>query len=223
MSMNDKKFILDMLRKLADTIVSIFNKNCEVVIHDTTNLKNSLVYSTGNVTKGQQGTSLSDFIAQRLREEGDVVKDIHNYKTTLKDGRILRSSTAFFRDSNGKVLAAFCLNFDNTDFMNAIQFLENFVKFNGSSNSMHKETYPSSVNETIRSLVEEAIDEIGKQPPSMSTGERIQFVKILEHHGAFLIKGALDQIAIIMGLSKYTVYSYLQKIRASNSLNTLSG
>ena len=219
--MNEKKFILDMLRRFADTTVSIFNKNCEIIIYDLTDLKNSLIYSTGDITKRKPGEPISDFILNKMREEGDAVKDTFNYKSTLKDGRIFRSSLSFFRDTNGLAIAALCINFDTTEFMNAVHFLENFVKFNEINNSMNKETFPSSVNDTIKTLVEEAIEEIGKQPPSMSTGERIQFVKILEQHGAFLIKGALDQIAIIMGLSKYTVYSYLQKIRASNALNAI--
>jgi predicted transcriptional regulator YheO len=219
--MIEKEFILDMLKRIADTTVSIFSINCEVLIYDLTDLKNSLIYCTGDISKRQPGEPVSDFILNKMKEEGDSIKDRLNYKSTLKNGRIFRSSTAFFRDTNGRAIAAICLNFDTTEFMNAVHFLENFVKFNEINNSINKDTFPSSVNDTVRTLVEEAIEEIGKQPPSMSTGERIQFVKILEQQGAFLIKGALDQIAIIMGLSKYTVYSYLQRIRASNALNAI--
>jgi len=44
-------------------------------------------------------------------------------------------------------------------------------------------------------------------------------VKALENKGAFQIKGAVDQVAILAGVSKYTVYNYLQKVRAALTIN----
>jgi len=44
-------------------------------------------------------------------------------------------------------------------------------------------------------------------------------MKILQRKGAFQIKGAVDQVAMLAGVSKYTVYNYLQKVRAAQAIN----
>ena len=35
----------------------------------------------------------------------------------------------------------------------------------------------------------------------------------MEQKGIFLVKGAIDKVALRMGISKVTVYSYLDEIR----------
>jgi predicted transcriptional regulator YheO len=112
------------------------------------------------------------------------------------------------------------VNLDTTDFMNAIRSVEEFVSTGNERGENHKETFASSVNETIDSLVEQIVEKIGKQPSTMSAAERLQFIGALEEKGAFLIKGAVDRVAIMTGVSKYTVYNYLQKIRARQAMET---
>ncbi len=53
----------------------------------------------------------------------------------------------------------------------------------------------------------------------MSTEGKTELVKELETSGVFQIKGAVDQVALLMGVSKYTVYNYLKRIRAEGDLN----
>ena len=39
--------------------------------------------------------------------------------------------------------------------------------------------------------------------------------KILEQKGAFQIKGLVGQVALRLGVSNFTIYNYLKKIRAT--------
>jgi predicted transcriptional regulator YheO len=55
----------------------------------------------------------------------------------------------------------------------------------------------------------------------MSTDEKIELVKEMEISGVFQIKGAVDQLALFMGVSKYTVYNYLKKIRTEQDMNRI--
>lgn len=52
----------------------------------------------------------------------------------------------------------------------------------------------------------------------MSTAERLDLLRALEENGVFRIKGSVDQVARRMGVSKYTVYGYLKKIRLEQEL-----
>jgi len=48
----------------------------------------------------------------------------------------------------------------------------------------------------------------------MGRNDKIEVVKHLEEQGFFLIKGAIKFIATKLNVSKYTIYNYLEKIRA---------
>jgi predicted transcriptional regulator YheO len=209
----EKEFILGMLRKVADSIVGFWGRHCEVAVHDLTRLEKSLVYIAGDVTKRKPGSPITDLVVKALRRDGDLVEDLPNYRTITRDGRVLKSSTFFFRGEKGKVIGALCINLDTTDFMNTVHFVETIVKTGEGKGGNHKETFASTVNETIGSLVEQIAGEMGRQPSSLSREGRFQFVRTLEEKGGFLIKGAVEQVAGITGVSKYTIYSYLQKIR----------
>ena len=73
-----------------------------------------------------------------------------------------------------------------------------------------------NIDNTMDSLFEQAVSEIGKRPASMITDEKIRLVKILEQKGAFQIRGVVSQVALRLGVSTFTIYNYLKKIRATN-------
>ena len=139
----------------------------------------------------------------------------------MNDGRIVKSTTVFIPDNNGDIIAACCINFELTDHLNAIRTIEHITKtkeFNSKSNA---DNFASSIWESIDVLFEQAVSEIGKQPTTMTSEERLNLIDLLENKGTFQIKGAVDQVALMLGVSKYTVYNYLQKIRAVHAVNKI--
>jgi len=55
--------------------------------------------------------------------------------------------------------------------------------------------------------------EVGAALPDMSRAEKQAAVRRLDEHGAFLLRGAVDDIAQLMGVSRVTLYTYLNAIR----------
>jgi predicted transcriptional regulator YheO len=215
--LKEKAFILQTLKQLADAIVDIFGRHCEVVIHDLTtltDLSHSLIHVAGDVTHRKPGAPITNVVVKALHEEGDEVKDQYNYKTTTRDGHTLKSSNIYIRNSRGKVIGALCVNFDITEFLNSVSLLQSFIRTEDSDTSLKRETFASSANETLDTLIEQAVAEMGKQPSAMATAERITFIELLEHNGTFHMKGAVDYVARLMGVTKFTVYRYLQDIRS---------
>ncbi len=210
--MTEKEIVLQNAKKMADTVVSVFGKNCEAVVHDLAELQHSLVYIAGNITERKVGAPATNLLVCKMRE-GDAVEDMHNYRTTTSDGRILKSSTIFLRDSKDRPIGAFCINFDTTEFFNAAQAISPFIFHGENSNHATEETFAKSVDETIEALFEQAVVTIGKQPSTMSTQEKTHLVKHLEDHGVFNLKGAVEKIAAMTGVTKFTIYNYLKKIR----------
>ena len=212
----DNPGIFENMKRVAQVLVETFGRNCEVAIHDFASLPYSLVHVEGEVTRRKRGAPITDLALKALQREGDQVEDICNYKTTTKQGRVLKSSTAFIRDDGGRVIGAFCVNYDVTDFLNSVALIEDFAKTVGNHEGLH-ETFASSLNETIESIVDQVVHKAGKQPGTMSKAEKVQMVEVLEMYGVFSLKGAVEYVATVLGVSRYTVYNYLNEVRAEKN------
>jgi predicted transcriptional regulator YheO len=215
--MNEKDCIFNNLEHIADAIVTLFGKNCEACVHDLTSLQNSLTYIQGDVTNRKPGAPATDMLLKMIRQNNGSGKNPHSYKTITSDGRSLKSTTTFFRDSAGKPVAAFCINFDTTEFYNASKALMPFASIEENSSTASTETFAHSIGETITALFSAAVEEIGKHPATMNVQEKTQLITILEEHGTFQLKSAVEQIAPMMGVTKYTVYNYLKKVRTCSN------
>ncbi|WP_434511088.1 helix-turn-helix transcriptional regulator [Desulfitobacterium sp. AusDCA] len=222
--MNNQEIILENLKGMAKMIRDNFGSRCEVAVHDLRDLEHSLTYIAGELTGRKIGAPITDLVVKELQKKNGTPKDLIGYRTVGKDGRILRSSTAFIRDKNGKVFATLCVNYDITDFLNFTALLQDFTKPDQIHNEEEKqETFAKTVHETIDSLVNQSIVKMGKQPAMMSMEEKVSFVGMLEERGAFMIKGSVDYIAAILSVSKFTVYNYQRKFRAMPKLNSYEG
>ncbi|MHB1652051.1 MAG: helix-turn-helix transcriptional regulator [Desulfitobacteriaceae bacterium] len=218
--MDIKETLLENLKVIARGVAETYGRNCEVVVHDLRDLEHSLIFVAGNVTNRNPGMPITDLVVKALHREGREAQDMIGYKTVAKDGRVLKSSTLFIRDENGEIFASLCLNYDVTGILDFSANLLDFAQIRGSHDDK-QETFASTVQETIESLVNQAINALGKQPATMSTDDKVRLVGILEEKGAFLIKGAVDYVAIVLGVSKFTIYNYLNKVRSTNGLNIL--
>jgi len=215
--MTEHQTIFSNLERIADSVVAIYGKNCESCIHDLRSLKNSLVYLAGNVTNRKLGAPATDLLIRKLKQEGRNPQDMHNYKTITQDGRTVKSSTTFIKDSEGTPIAAFCINFDTTDFYNASQALMPLLHLNDQMHHDSQETFSHSVEETIESVFLQAVDEVGKHPTTMGVDEKTRLIAYLEESGAFQLKGSVEEVAHLMGVTKFTVYNYLKKVRNSET------
>jgi predicted transcriptional regulator YheO len=209
--MTETELIFTNLVKIADSIAFLFGKNCEACIHELSSLQKSLVYIAGNVTGRPIGTPATDLLIKRL-EENATPQDMHNYKTTTSEGRSLKSSTTFVSDRNGKPVAALCINFDTTELYNASQALAPFLHL-AEDQSTNQETFSHFDGETVEAIFTQAVERVGKHPATMAVEEKTLLISLLEENGIFQLKGAVEEVAHLMGVTKFTVYNYLKKVR----------
>ncbi len=59
--------------------------------------------------------------------------------------------------------------------------------------------------------------ELGARLADMERAQKQTAVRRLDEHGAFVLRGAAEDIAGRMGVSKVTIYSYLNAIERGNS------
>jgi predicted transcriptional regulator YheO len=208
----EKELIFQNLKQIADAIHALFGPNCEVVIHDLANLQKSLVYMQGDVTGRKVGAPATDLLAKLIQQPPEKGDHQHNYKSVTADGRCLKSATTIIKNQSGKAVAAFCINLDTTQYFNAIQSLMPFIHDLETGIYPSKESFADSASDTVKTLFVQAVEEIGVQPASMSINEKTRFIEKMKHNGAFQFKGAVEQVAGLMDVTKCTVYNYLKKI-----------
>jgi len=67
------------------------------------------------------------------------------------------------------------------------------------------------LGEALDRMVTAAEDAIGIPIPEMSRSQKQQVVKYLDDRGAFLIKKAVEDVAGRLGVSRFTIYNYLDE------------
>jgi predicted transcriptional regulator YheO len=208
------KPIFDLAIRTADMLVKMYGTRCEVAVHDFKDLKKSLIYLAGNVTGRKIGSPITDLVLKELAKPEEVIKDIPNYKTQTTKGQIMKSSTVFLRDHEEKPIGALCINYDISLFVQFGGEIEEFIHFD--TNETTTESFFSTVQDVIHGMVDEVLLGFKKAPSNMTIDEKVECVRILDKKGTFLIKGATEYVAHALGVSKFTVYNYLQKIRMIN-------
>ena len=208
---------MDFLKRMAKGIVTIFGERCEVVIHDFTDIANSLVHMEGNITQRQLGAPITDLVYKLVNEFGSDAQDKLGYKNTLDNGKVLKCSTMFVRDDAGNIEGCICINFDVTDFVFLSKAFSDFNPLNPSTNGIAidhpKERYAKNFPETMESVIDGMIAEYNNVPAMMDRDEKKQMVYKLDKSGVFNMKGAVNYLAKVFGASKYTIYNYLKEIR----------
>jgi predicted transcriptional regulator YheO len=212
---HDHPFIFDQAIRTANILVAMLGNRCEVAVHDFTNLDKSLIYLAGEVTERKPGSPITDLILKELMITGNDTPDIPNYKTTTKKGKVLKSSTVFLKNQDGEIIGALCINIDITLLMQIGGSIQDFVRFQD-EDQPKKENFFSSVNEVIEDMVQNVLQKYNKVPVQLDMDEKIEVVRSLEEMGTFLIKGSTEYLASLLGVSKFTIYNYLQKIRSEN-------
>ena len=203
------KTTLQMLRQIAHGLCSQFGSNCEVVIYDLTceNPEDMILYiENGHVSKRSANAGPSHVVLEAMRDGRNDIPDHYNYLTKTHDGRILRSSTVYIKDEKDKVTGVFAINYDMTELMMTQSVINAIVQNNPGG---EPERIPTNVNELLDDLLEQSVQLIGRPVAMMNKDDKVRAIRFLSDAGAFLVTKSGDKVAKYFGISKYTLYSYI--------------
>jgi uncharacterized protein YqgV (UPF0045/DUF77 family) len=62
-------------------------------------------------------------------------------------------------------------------------------------------------------IIEQVEVELGGQLPDLSREDKQRAVRLLDERGAFLLRRSVDEVADALGVSRITVYNYLNAVR----------
>jgi predicted transcriptional regulator YheO len=77
------------------------------------------------------------------------------------------------------------------------------------------ETFSDDIHEILETMIAESAYEVGRPISAMTKDDRVALVSMLDEMGAFQIKKAVAFVAKRLGVSRYTVYNYLNEARVA--------
>ncbi|HCD43178.1 MAG TPA: hypothetical protein DEQ64_05495 [Lachnoclostridium sp.] len=204
---------LELLTQIAHGIATHFGNNCEVVIHDIRkeDIDSSIVYiENGQVSNRKLGDGPSEIVLETLKKNPDLLKDRLSYLTRTDDGRILKSSTMYIRGKNNTIDYILALNYDITGLLTIDNSLKSLLS---TSETEDDEKQPKrithNVNDLLDALIEQSVALVGKPVALMSKDDKVAAIQYLNDAGAFLVTKSGDKVSNYFGISKFTLYSYM--------------
>ena len=201
---------LELLRQIAAGIAAQFGDRCEVVIHDVSSNhpEHTIVHIENGYISGRKvGDGASSVVLEQLQHQNEQPQDHLCYLTRTPDGRILKSSSLYIRNSKGVVVAILSINYDVSALTMIRQTIDAMLSTHDQVQAEPERII--NVNNVLDELVEQSVALVGKPVALMNKDDKIKAIRFLNESGAFLVTKSGDKVAKYFGISKYTLYSYI--------------
>jgi predicted transcriptional regulator YheO len=191
---------------------------CEVVLHDLSDPEPDLGHTivaieNGHVT-GREIGGPSTSLGMGVLHNQSADHNAFGYRGITSDGRQLRCSSVYFRNSAGRIIAALCVNVDVSAIHQARALLDGLLSHESlSSPEKPNEFFGGDLVAVMDVMVAEAIREIGKPVEQMSRDDRIAVLFKLDQQGVLQMRKGVERIAARLDISRVTAYAYLDEAR----------
>lgn len=214
--------LISILSASMDALIATLPGNTEIVLHDLTQPKTSVVrIVNGHVSGRKQGDGLmsgpdDDQAILGLLDTSQRVpfRVFKNYTTVTVTGKPLNSASTIYYSKAGTPLVGFCINVDLdavSRFKRDLDYLtQPFARYENNEQQAGK-------------IPEQTLNDILIQFRQNGSESKLDFRKrvVAEIHamGFFKIKGSVNQVAKVLNVTRYTVYNYLEKIDGKSDQN----
>ncbi|WDV56278.1 PAS domain-containing protein [Streptomyces coeruleorubidus] len=211
----EREAILAALTPVVEGIAATFGPVCEVVLHDYRNPEKSVVAVAGSVTGRTVGGAMSE-IGMRVLAHGDEATDELNYVTRTRNGALVKSSTMVLRDSTGAVFGALCVNVDVSAVSQVHGLLGALAGLGAAPAELPTTTFGNDIDSVVDALVDAHQSKQRGSWAELDRAERLELFGGLDTRGVFAVRGAVEQVAARLGISRASAYNYLSQARAAH-------
>lgn len=217
---HERQLTLNVLKTALQALGSVVPRNVEILLHDLENPERSVMAIVNGELSGRQVGSpilaapeqdqgFKALMQAAADQQGCDPVVLPDYPTTLK-GRSLRSATAIFRDSTGQPFASLCVNTDVTGLDAAMAFLRHLQPL-GAAPATVPGDEPADMTALMAGIIQDALQRSGQG--RMTKQAKVEAVRVMQERGLFIVKGGVEKAAEALGVTRYTVYNYLEQLR----------
>ncbi|MGC7841244.1 PAS domain-containing protein [Pseudomonas wayambapalatensis] len=216
----ERHLTLTVLKAALQALGSVAPRNLEILLHDLDNPEHSVIAIVNGHLSGrrvgspilaapEQDQGFKALMHAGRTQDGCEPVVLPDYPTTLK-GRTLRSATAIFRDSSGHPFASLCVNTDITGLDAAMAFLQHFQPF-GALPDTSPPREAADMTLLMSEIIQDSLQRSGRG--RMNKQAKVEAVRVMQERGLFIVKGGVEKAADALGVTRYTIYNYLEQLR----------
>lgn len=199
---------LDIFISMIPFLSEVMGKNSEIVVHDLTDPKHSIVAIANPISGRKIGDSMTD-LPQEALESADFIANYSGKSSTTT----FRSSTYFIRN-DGELIGMLCINREVDCVINAQRLMKDmfdYYNISAPENSEISESLDTSIDELMRQKISSAIAASMIPVSRMTNSEKRMVVQRLKDEGVFSMKGAVAELSSQLEVSVPTIYRYIKK------------
>lgn len=201
----EQRVLLEQVKQIAEGLAKTFAPFCEVVVHDLLDPSHAVLAIHNNLSGREVGHPATELGLARITDPA-FEQVIANYPNRFSDGRQVKSTSIGIKDSEGRYIAALCMNIDLTVFQGFQGVLNQFAALQG--NTPANETLDPAGAEAIRARIDQFAARLATTPRALKAEDRRALVKELKAAGLLDLRRAMETIAAHLGVSRASVYSY---------------
>ena len=213
---------------VAELIARTF-PNAEVVLHDLSKPQHSVVYVANNSVTGRKVGQTFHHLIEKAVFAGNPADGVVDNYFFKKEGKQIRSSSLLIRNEAGELIGELCINVDVTAAQQIIDLASGLLQGRAKGEKSKSDlsdsacTLPAvsanfealekeqSVQHFVNNMVDSMINELNADGKKTKE-DRLELIRFMDERGVFLVKGSMEYVAGKLGLSKVTLYGYLDKI-----------
>lgn len=209
----------------------------EIVLHDLTLKQPAIIAITNKHISGRDmDAPLTNMAMQTIAEKSYTTQDWKlNYRGQSANGKILRCSTLYIKDGQGKLIGLLCINFDDSRFRDiseqvfALCHPNKYVTQNIAINTTplasdngdsEQETFYNSISAATEDALLSVVNTLQVPADRLTQTEKLKILQLLDEKGLFMLKGVVPIIAQKLSCSPASIYRYLSKIRLESQNKT---
>lgn len=195
----------EFLDRTARGIAETFGSSCETLVHDMGVPSHPIlsIYN-GHVSGRSVGSTMDILGNDRELDDESLRTDFVNLLATTPGGQQIKSST--FHLIGADFNLALGINFDFTSLAFANRILVDLMSADADLQSAlwHGE-------DRLADIFDECLAAIGKPVTALNKADRLKMIALLDQKAAFSFRKSVPYVSKRLGVSRYTVYKYLNE------------
>jgi predicted transcriptional regulator YheO len=201
---------MKLLEELVPQLARAMAPSCEVALHDAASWPPVVrAIGNGHVSLRKVGDRMTR-VGIGGRELEPIEAPLFNYVSRNPEGQQCRTSLLPIRHA-GAVIGYLAVNFLVQDLLQAQQVLS-FLVGPEPQDAAIKD--PFDPPRSAAALVDEYLESVGSTVRGLGRSRRIDLIRQLHRRGAFALRGAVEDVARKLGVSRTTIYNYLTELGA---------
>lgn len=212
---DDASRLVKVLGPVVPAFAAAMLPRTEVVLHNLTKIPNSIEAIAGDLTGRTIGGPPTDLGLRNFSSGWG--EHLIGYRTHTDSGVPMRSSSIFFHGESGRAVVCLCLNTDVSQVLAAEQLMAQLSAITTIDPALRgtakpsREAFPATIEDLAGGILASAIADAGVPVDLMKKQHKVDVVRDLRERGFFAIRESVELASQALGVSRHTVYNYLNE------------